>query len=370
MNTVYKLVWSASRRAWVVASELSKSGKKSSRKLLVSSVIGSAAFIFAAPSMATLSGTQTRTLNNEELILNQPSDLNTKTPGANGLDAWIIRGATGSDQTKNKAIIREGISVQGGNSSSGLGGRGIAISDSTLINNGSVLGGGSEYFSGGVAITGNHATIINNDNGFISGGNGFPSGTGICGRYLNIINSGFIWGGYSRQGGGFTVSGDHLNITNSGYGIIAGAEGGNSAIYAMNSDITNSGNAKIYGGYGYYHGGSGIHGRDMTITSSADIHGGNSKYQGGDAINGDNLTITSSGSIYGGKAYSNNNSFGGIGIYGNNLSIRNSGQIRGGRGLASEARAFMPATRILIILVLSRGGSDMLRAAMGFKAIT
>ncbi|HFP4231831.1 TPA: autotransporter outer membrane beta-barrel domain-containing protein [Escherichia coli] len=361
MNTVYKLVWNASQCAWVVASEFSKSGKKSSRKLLVSFVIGSAVLISAAPAMATLSGTQTRTLNNEEVILSQPSDLDARKTGANGLNAWIIHGAAGSDRTKNKVVIREETSVQGGNTSSDgcKGGVGVAISNSTLINNGSVLGGDSGHF-GGIAIIGDKATIINNDDGFISGGNGALSGTGIRGRYLNIINSGFIWGGYGGQGGRFTVAGDHLNITNSGYGTIAGAEGGNSAIYAMNSDITNSGsgiiegsdgestggygikgfnlnitnsdNAKIYGGYGYNQGGSGIHGRDMTITSSADIHGGNSKYQGGDAINGDNLTITSSGSIYGGKANSNNNSFGGIGIYGNNLYIRNSGKIRGGQG--------------------------------------
>ncbi|WP_085446135.1 ESPR domain-containing protein [Escherichia coli] len=41
MNTIYKLVWNASLHTWVVASEFSKSRKKSSRKLLVSSVIGS-----------------------------------------------------------------------------------------------------------------------------------------------------------------------------------------------------------------------------------------------------------------------------------------------------------------------------------------
>ena len=403
MNTIYKLVWNASQRVWVVAGEFSKSKKKSSKSGLVSSVIVTSLTLCTFSSLAEMSGTQEKILNDEGIILTQPSDLNAKGTEIQGKDAWHLSGI--GNISYNQAIIDLGTVIHGGHGIHG--GTGISGHNVSIINESIIEGGGDEGYphgdTGGTAIRGYNLAIINYD--YISGGYSNTGGYGIKGGKLRIENEGTIVGGEGRQSGGAGITGVDMKIRNSGQisGWDATTDKGGTAIYSMNSSITNSG--IIWGGMGNLRGGTGIlSGSDLQafstniensgrisggyssntggaaissqhndkgtifIANSGEIAGGYGTYRGGDAISGHNMTIINTGNITGGYGSLG----GGTGIWGYNMNIVNNGVIAGGLNAHEDVSTAIYVTKGKNYLTLNPGSvisGELYKAPAAFLSV-
>lgn len=167
MNKIYRLVWNAARRAWVVTGELTRAHKKTvtvSALVLCSSAVSNIVMAVPAPSpkyffeddnfatKITLSGDGTTvTLGTMKGMGGfEPSSTMASTRGKN---AYSIRTADGTPPEQNKIAVSAGSVITGGEaftSSSSVsedkkihadGGDGISGNNFSLENSGTVRGG-------------------------------------------------------------------------------------------------------------------------------------------------------------------------------------------------------------------------------------
>lgn len=353
MNHIYRQVWSATQRAWVVTGELSRARKKT--LLCVAISLG------CTSAMAATTPT--------DIAPDTPFNASTTTgsngtTGENGDIAYLFSTPTGADPSQYQVTIAQDVTITGG----------------TGGNSGTSTTSGATGTNGGTAISGGNFSIINK--GSITGGKGGTGGTGgaivdiidykggaggigsvaIEGDNLSIINSGAITGGAGGTGG---------TGGSGGYGGPGGAGGaGGTAIRGDNLSINNSGT--ISGGAG---GAGGVWG---TSTIDSPFFKSTTNGGGGTAISGSHLSITNSGTISGGKTIYDGDagdSAGGTAINGDNLSITNSGTItagEGGTGQDSNAITLTGGSNTLILDKgsLISGGISLASASTGENSLS
>lgn len=330
MKHIYRLVWSSTQRAWMVAGELSREHKKTKLICSVAVFLG---------GISTLSTAETKkiTLSDDgtaySIQSNTGSDGADSANGINGSDGSAsYEFTTTASEPADNLISASDVTTVGGRGGSGT----IAYGNGTEGGNGG---------TGGSAVSASSATILNNG-ATLTGGNGGDAGGGF-GRYLTM--------GYGGAGGS-AISGNHLVIINTSGGFLSAGEGGNGgdvlgvqvastggsggiAVAGNNLSIVND--SVILGGNG---GAGGIGGVDITDTGFNGPGDGGDGGTGGAAINGNNLDIINNGTITGGNGSNGGSgstfSFskggdGGIGgdaIVGGKLTVINSGAIVAGTG--------------------------------------
>ncbi|MGK6310733.1 beta strand repeat-containing protein, partial [Variovorax sp. DT-64] len=253
----------------------------------------------------------------------------------NGTVGGLVGGFNGVTFTNSGALT-------GGDAepavSTGAGGFGLALVNSSLTNNGTITGGrgGTNLANvtagsggAGAQVTGgshvNHGTIRGGSGGLGSTG-ASSGGTGLSLSNASLVNNGLIEGGAST--GSSTIGGSGV--------VISGA---------TTATLTNTGTIRA---------GSG----------GAPATGGNNT-RNGVQVNAPNTTIINSGTIEGGNGGKGVGTFSFSGI--GNLSIVNSGTIRAG---ASQANAieFFTAAGAISVLELHAGSvieGNVLASAIG-----
>lgn len=319
MNKIYRLVWNAARRAWVVTGELTRAHKKTvtvSALVLCSSAVSNIAMAVPAPSpkyffeeddwskKIMLSGDGTTVIlgTRDGQRGFEPSSIMGTTRGK---DTYIIRTSDGTPPEQNKIAVSAGSVITGGHAFTFAyasvprppeyekvhadGGDGISVNNFSLENSGTVRGGYSGICidasgdcigpssTGGVGIRGNNLIITNMANAEISGGDGLiydsfffnntsnSGGAGISGNFLTIINqSGAVIKGGDvgvyyiiESNGGDAITGSHLSVINSG--VLNGGFGYEGVIWGAAVD---GASLRTLGGANF-----------LTINAGSDIQG-------------------------------------------------------------------------------------------------
>jgi outer membrane autotransporter protein len=306
MNRTHRIIWSASRNAFIVTSEGAKAkGKLSStRKAIVVAVLSALGSLAAMPALANTScpggglpisigGAETSTCNlntGDSLTVTNSGSINVSTH-----DGVVVVSSTVDSLTNNGSIFGGGIA-------------GITLGSSTVGSITNNTGGSISGGSYGIYVGGNNSTVGSITNsGSISGstyvGIFLNSGSTISGSITNN-RGGSISGGSTgiNLGNGSTIYG---GISNNG--TISGGRSAGIALYysTVTGSITNSGLITANGAFNNSSRGAGI-----LLSSSSSVGG---------IINNTGGTISG---VLTGIALKNSSSVTG--------SITNSGTISGG----------------------------------------
>ena len=228
MNRAYKLVWNSVSSSWVVASELAKSGKKSSKKTLTLAVL-----IASALGASAASANTGVTLPTGESVAS----------GSASFDRTVLNQLT-VNQNSNKLITNwNSFDV-------GTGGKVVfAQPDASSIALNRVTSGSASQISG--QVTANGQLVLVNPNGITFGAGSQVSAASIIGSVLDISDSNFNAGtllfsrgaatGTIDNQGSLTASAGSVSLlapTVKNSGSITATAGNASLINANAADLT------------------------------------------------------------------------------------------------------------------------------------